>query len=200
MKFSENKKIAIFCGSSVGSADVYAKTAITLIDVMYNAGFDLIYGGAKVGIMGVIGKRMLSNGGKAIGVMPKSLVDVEIADQNISELIVVNSMHERKQKISSLADGFILLPGGSGSLEEFFEVYTWAQLGYHNKPCSILNIDGYYDHLLKFLDHSVTQGFMKSMYRNMIIVSSSPHELIQKILSYQPPAEKKWLAESLPQN
>lgn len=187
------KKLAIFCGSSVGNSDLYREGAEKLADVMSAAGVTVIYGGAKVGLMGFIADRMLANGANVIGVIPQSLVDVEVAHQNLTALHIVNTMHERKALIAELADGFIMLPGGPGSLDEFFEVITWSQLGIHAKPCGILNISGYYDSLLQFLDHVVIQGFMKQPYRDMIIVDDQPHALINRLMSYQSPLESKWV-------
>lgn len=190
------KKIAVFCGSNTGNLSAYSEDAKKLANVMSDAGITLIYGGAKVGLMGVIANQMLENNSHVIGVMPKSLVDVEIAHEKLSELRVVNSMHERKALIATLADGFIMLPGGPGSLDEFFEMFTWGQLGYHTKPCGILNTDGYYDNLLKFLDHSVLQGFLKQSHRNMIIVNQEPSSLINSFRDYQAPLDKKWINKS----
>lgn len=186
------KKIAIFCGSKTGNLSSYSDDAKKLANVMSEAGVTLIYGGAKVGIMAVIANQMLENNSHVIGVMPKSLVDVEIAHENLTELHIVNSMHERKILIETLADGFIMLPGGPGSLDEFFEVFTLAQLGYHTKPCGILNTDGYYNHLLKFLDEAVLQGFLKPSHRNMIIVDQEPRSLINRFMNYQASLDKKW--------
>lgn len=188
-----SKKIAIFCGSHTGNNPLFSEAAKQLAILMAHAGITLVYGGAKVGLMGVLADEMLKNNGYVIGIMPKSLVDVEIAHQYLTELRVVDSMHERKAMLAELADGFMMLPGGPGSLDEFFEMFTWAQLGYHSKPCSILNICNYYDHLLKFLDQATEQGFMKQVYRDMIIVEDSPGILLQKINNYRAPAEKKWI-------
>lgn len=190
------KKIAVFCGSHSGNNPLFSQAAKQLATLMAQARISLIYGGAKVGLMGVLADQMLENNGHVIGIMPKSLVNVEIAHQHLTELHVVDSMHERKALIAEWADGFIMLPGGPGSLDEFFEMLTWAQLGYHSKPCSILNICNYYDHLLKFLDQAVEQGFMKQVYRDMIIVENSSERLLQKINIYQAPAEKKWIDNS----
>lgn len=193
MSLSPINKIAVFCGSGTGNTQKYTQAAEEFANVMSSAGITVIYGGAKVGLMGIIANRMLENGGKVIGVMPKSLVDVEIAHDALTELHVVNSMHERKALIADLADSFIMLPGGSGSLDEFFEMFTWAQLGYHAKPCGILNVDGYYNYLLKFLDHVVSEGFLKNEYRNMIIVNESPQTMLQNFISYRAPVNKKWI-------
>jgi uncharacterized protein (TIGR00730 family) len=196
MSHTKIKNLAVFCGSSVGNSTLYGEAAEKLADVMSNLGITLVYGGAKVGLMGLIANRMLSHGAKVIGVMPKSLVDVEIAHKGLTELHIVNSMHARKALIAELVDGFIMLPGGSGSVEEFFEMYTCAQLGYHSKPCGILNVSGYYDYLLKFLDHAVSQEFLKQTYRDMIIVDQSPQTLINRFMQYQAPLDKKWISHN----
>src|SRR5579862_5553391 len=160
------KKIGVFCGSNTGNNPLYAETAKQLAISMAHAGITLVYGGANVGLMGVLADNILKNNGYVVGVIPKSLVEVEIAHQHLTELHTVNSMHERKAMIADISDGFIMLPGGPGSLDEFFETLTWAQLGYHSKPCGILNVCNYYNYLLKFLDHAVEQGFIKQVHRN----------------------------------
>lgn len=174
-------KLAVFCGSNTGYSDEYRQSAENMADVLSSIGITLVYGGAKIGLMGVIANRMLKNGSKVIGVIPKSLVDIEIAHDGLTELHVVNSMYERKVLICKLSDGFILLPGGSGSLDEFFEMFTLAQLGYHTKPCCVLNTSGYYDSLLQFLDNAVNQGFLNPTARNTIIVNQSPDTLIENL-------------------
>lgn len=187
------KAIAIFCGANVGSNPIYATTATQLANLFADSNITLVYGGANIGLMGILADQVLTRGGKAIGVIPQSLVDVEIAHKNLTELHVVHTMHERKALMAELADGFIMLPGGPGSLDEFFEMYTWAQLGYHKKPCGLLNVNGYYDHLLKYLDHAVTEGFLKQSQRDMIIVDQSCQSLLQKFATYEPLQDTKWL-------
>jgi uncharacterized protein (TIGR00730 family) len=178
--------LCVFCGAHTGNVDTYRHDAERLADALTQAGINLVYGGAKVGLMGIIANRMLSNGSNVIGVIPQSLVDVEIAHEKLTELHIVNSMHERKALLSKLSDGFIMLPGGPGSLEEFFEVITAAKLGYHTKPCGILNSDGYYNQLLNFLDHTVQQGFLRPAHRNLIVVDQDPKALINRFMNYQP--------------
>jgi uncharacterized protein (TIGR00730 family) len=197
MNLNKIKKLGIFCGANMGNSSLYSEAAENLADLMSAMGIDLVYGGAKVGLMGAIANRMVQNGAAVIGVIPKSLFDVEIAHEGLTKLHVVNSMHERKALISELSDGFIMLPGGPGSLDEFFEMFTWGQLGYHTKPCGILNIAGYYDHLLKFLDNAVSQGFLKQVHRNMIIVDQSPAQLINNFMNYKAPSAKKWIDKSV---
>lgn len=185
--------IAIFCGSNLGVDEQYRIVAENLIDTLFDRQMTLVYGGAKVGLMGAIADRMIKHGGNVIGVIPKFLVDVEVAHEHLNRLHIVDSMHARKNLISDISDGFILLPGGHGSLDEFFEMITWAQLGLHSKPCGILNINGYYDDLLNMLDKMLKNKFIKSVHRNMVIVSESPHDLINNFMSYQPPLDKKWI-------
>lgn len=188
------KKIGVFCGANAGSDPIYTQATIQLAEYLVDAGITLVYGGSKAGLMGILADSVLKNNGQVIGVIPQSLVNVELAHPHLSELHIVNSMQERKTLIAELSDGFIMLPGGAGSLDEFFEMYTLAQLGYHAKPCSILNMNNYYDHLLTFLDHAVDQGFMKQAYRNMIIIEKTPQILLQKLNAYQAPG-KKWIVE-----
>ncbi len=192
---SENKikKLAVFCGSSLGFEEIYAQEARKLGSVLHQHQIGLVYGGASVGIMNEIANTVLTLGGEAIGVMPESLVKVEIAHKNLTHLHVTKSMHERKAVISDLSDGFILLPGGVGSLEEFFEVFTWSQLGYHQKPCGVLNIHGYFDGLLQFLNHTVASGFVKQAHLDSIIVEQDPEKLIQRFQNYSPVIETKWI-------
>ncbi len=182
------KKIAIFCGSSTGNLSTYSEDAKKLANKMSDAGMTLVYGGAKVGLMGVIANQMLKNNSRVIGVIPQSLVDIEIAHEDLTELHIVNSMHKRKELMAELADAFIMLPGGAGSLDEFFEIFTWGKLGYHQKPCGILNSSGYYDSLLSFLDHAVLQGFLKRHHRDMIIVNQNSSQLIDSFMDYQSPS------------
>jgi uncharacterized protein (TIGR00730 family) len=184
MAVHEIKSLAVFCGANAGSSTSYSESAKDLADAMCDAGITLVYGGAKVGLMGVIADQMLKNGARVIGVMPKSLVDIESAHTGLSDFHVVATMQERKNLIAELSDGFITLPGGIGSLDEFFEMITLEQLGYHQKPSGILNAVGYYDHLLEFLDHAVVQGFFKKIYRDRIIVDASPRSLLKKLTHF----------------
>lgn len=179
------KQIAVFCGSSLGTESTFTGATIALAECMADADITLIYGGAKVGLMGQIADHMLKRKKKVIGVIPRSLDHIEISHDYLSKLHIVATMHERKALMEELADGFILLPGGIGSLEEFFEMFTWAKLGYHNKPCGILNINNYYDYLLHFLDLSVQKGFLKSVHRDMIFVETSPSVLLEKFQAFQ---------------
>lgn len=160
------------------------------------AGIELVYGGAAVGLMREVADAALDAGGKVIGVLPRSLVDRELGHAGLTELHIVQSMHERKARMAELSDGFIAMPGGIGTFEEIFEVWTWAQLGEHAKPCSLLNVGGYYDALIVFLDSVVAHRFLKPAIRDMLLVSSDPAALLQKISRYQAPTVSKWIESS----
>ncbi|UGB31186.1 TIGR00730 family Rossman fold protein [Metabacillus sp. B2-18] len=187
------KRICVFCGSSPGASDLYSEDAAKLGAQLAKEGITLVYGGSKVGIMGVVANAALQAGGEVIGVIPKMLMERELAHPGLSELIIVHSMHERKAKMEELSDGFVVLPGGPGTMEEFFEVYTWAQLGEHSKPIGMMNSNHYYDKLLAFFDHMIQEQFLKPEYRSMVIVDSDPEQLIQKFRSYEPPLLTKWI-------
>jgi uncharacterized protein (TIGR00730 family) len=187
------KNICVFCGSNPGSNPDYMEGAKKLGIALAEAGITLVYGGARIGLMGAVADTVLAHGGEVIGVIPKSLVDREIAHTGLTDLHIVGSMHERKALMSELADGFIALPGGSGTLEEFFEVFTWAQLGHHQKPCGLLNLNGYFTPLLQFIDHTIGEGFMKEDYRAMILSDSEPEPLLQRFEQYQAPEIVKWV-------
>ncbi len=184
--------IAVFCGSSTGNNDVYIEHAERFGKELANNHKTLIYGGAQVGCMGALADASLHSGGKVIGVIPEKLKAVEIAHEQLTDLHVVQTMHERKSKMAELADGFVALPGGSGTLEEWFEAFTWSQLGYHTKPCGLLNVHNFFDPLINMLDHTIEQGFMNKSYREMIIVSSDPKELLEKMDDYTPNHAVKW--------
>jgi uncharacterized protein (TIGR00730 family) len=186
-------RLCVFCGSNAGQDPVYLNTARALGEALAASGIGLVYGGASVGLMGAVADAVLDKGGDVIGVMPKALVDKEIAHKGLSDLRVVGSMHERKALMAELADGFIALPGGLGTFEELFEVWTWAQLGYHRKPCALLNAGGFYDKLTDFLDDVVERGFVKPIHRAMLIVENDPAVLIQAIRAYEPPKVDKWI-------
>jgi len=174
------KRIAVFCGSSSGSKENYIKEAIMLGKELAKRNITLVYGGASVGIMGAVADSVLEEGGQAIGVMPTFLKEKEISHQNLSELIIVNSMHERKAKLSEMADGFIVLPGGPGTLEEFFEIYTALKLGLHQKPVGLLNIDHYYDPLISLFDHMCKEGFLKMDDDSILIIEENPNLLLDQ--------------------
>jgi uncharacterized protein (TIGR00730 family) len=186
-------RLCVFCGSSAGLDPVYLETARLLGEALAQSGIELVYGGASVGLMGAVADAVLANGGHVIGVMPQALVDKEVAHMGLSDLRVVGSMHERKALMAELSDGFIALPGGLGTFEELFEVWTWAQLGYHKKPCALLNVAGFYDKLADFLDDVVERGFVKPIHRAMLIVKDEPAALIEAMRAYEPPKVDKWI-------
>lgn len=191
------KRICVFCGSSPGARPEYLRAAEQLGHVLASKNLGLVYGGARVGMMGKIAEAVLEKGGEVIGVIPKGLVEREVAFTGLADLRVVDSMHERKALMADLSDGFIALPGGLGTIEEFFEVATWAQLGMHPKPCGLLNVEQYYSRLMDFLDHTVSEKFVELEHRSMILVEESPERLLQKFETYQPPTVDKarWVLE-----
>ena len=172
------KRIAVFCGSNLGQSRRYQQSARDVGQALSRHNKTLIYGGGSVGLMGVIADTLLEQKGEVIGVIPELMASTEVAHQGLSELIIASTMHERKATMASLADGFMLLPGGAGSLDEFFEILTWRKLGLHDKPCAILNHEGYYDKLLQFIDHAVSEGFMQQAHRDMILVGDDSYELV----------------------
>jgi uncharacterized protein (TIGR00730 family) len=187
------KSICVYCGSSPGKMSEYSAAGRTLGRELVKRGLGLVYGGASVGIMGAVADAVLQEGGSVTGVIPKSLAKKEIAHHGLDELLVVDSMHDRKAKMAELSSGFVALPGGWGTLEEIFEVLTWAQLGFHDKPCGLLNICGYYDNLGVFLEHAMEQGFVREAYRPMIMIEDQATVLLDRFASYQAPKVKKWI-------
>ncbi|MBM7542789.1 TIGR00730 family Rossman fold protein [Amphibacillus cookii] len=189
------KRIAVFCGSSNGASNVYIDGAKKLGKALAKHNIALVYGGASVGMMGAVADAVLDEGGQVIGVMPRFLEQREIAHKRLSELIVANSMHERKAKMAELADGFIALPGGPGTLEEFFEIFTWAQLGLHQKPCGLLNINDYFNPLIELFKHMTKEQFLDEKYRSMAIVDDEPSQLLEKFNSFEAPTLKTYSKE-----
>ncbi|MEF3074246.1 TIGR00730 family Rossman fold protein [Methylobacter sp. Wu1] len=185
------KSICVYCGSSPGRLEAYSNAARALARTLVDRNIRLVYGG--VGIMGLLADAVLELGGQAVGVIPEGLVRREVAHKHLTELHVTQSMHERKMLMAELSDGFIALPGGIGTLEELFEVWTWAQLGLHKKPCGLLNIAGYFDALTAFLDHAVTEQFVKQPHHSILIVEREPEALLDRFDSYMPPAVTKWM-------
>ncbi len=184
-------RICVFCGSNPGAAPEYMQAAQNLGRVLAARQLALVYGGAWVGMMGELANSALEAGGHVIGVIPQALAD-KVAHTSLSDLRIVNSMHERKALMAELADGFVVLPGGLGTLEEFFEVLTWSQLGMHHKPCGLLNVNQYYRQLAEFLDYAVTQRFLKAEHRAMLLMDDDPGSLLDKFDTYQPPTVDKW--------
>jgi hypothetical protein len=183
----------VFCGSRPGNAPAYVDTARRLGRVLAQRGQRLVFGGGRVGLMGAVADGALSAGGQVIGVIPRALAEREVAHTELSELRVVGSMHERKALMSELSDGFIALPGGLGTLEELFEVWTWAQLGIHRKPCGLLEADGLFSPLLSFLDSLVERGFVMAAHRDMLLVDADPCVLLDRMAGHRPAAVDKLL-------
>ncbi len=188
--------VCVFCGSCPGNDPDYAAAAQELGRTLAERGTTLVYGGGHVGLMGVVADAALGAGGEVIGVMPRSLVDREIGHTNLTKLHVVRSMHERKALMSELSEGFIALPGGNGTLEELFEVLTWAQLGEHAKPCGLLNVAGYYDPLLAVFDQMVDRAFLKREHRELVLVEEAASSLLERFEGYEPPRTIKWIDDS----
>lgn len=182
----------MYCGSNTGREPKYADAARELAKTLVAHDLDLVYGGSDCGIMGVIANAVLDGGGKVHGVIPKMLCDKEIAHKNLTKLHVVSSMHDRKSMMAALSDGFIAMPGGFGTLEEIVEVLTWGQLRFHNKPCGLFNVDGYFDHLLAYLDHAQAEGFLRSENRQMILCDASAAGIIRLFEQYSAPLVDKW--------
>ncbi|HXM52027.1 MAG TPA: TIGR00730 family Rossman fold protein [Candidatus Binatus sp.] len=186
-------RIGVFCGSSVGDRPAYRQAAVELAGALARRGLGLVYGGARVGLMGVLADAMLQHRGEVIGVIPKALLDLEIAHAGLADLRVVGSMHERKAIMVELADGFIAMPGGYGTLEEFCEVLTWAQLGLHRKPCGLLDVDSYFDPLLAQFDGAVSAGFLRPENRALLLTANDPDALLDLFASYKPISVPKWI-------
>jgi uncharacterized protein (TIGR00730 family) len=187
-------QVCVFCGSSPGTDPAYLAAAEHVGRTLAERDVGLIYGGAGVGTMGALADAALAAGGRVTGVIPQSLVDREIAHPRLSELYVVADLHERKAKMASLADAFLVLPGGAGTLEELFEVFTWAQLGLHHKPIALLDVAGYYQPMLRFMDHMAGQGFLRREYRDMLIVDTDVTEVLDRYSDHRTPQDK-WTAE-----
>ena len=185
--------ICVFCGSNAGRSEVYADAARALAAAIAGRGLKLVYGGGNIGLMGVLADAALAAGGQVIGVAPRRLLEKEVVHQELSELRIVDSMHERKALMAELSDAFIALPGGLGTFEETFEVLTWTQLGFHRKPCGLLNVAGFYDGLTAFLDHAVAERFLKAEHRAMILVGREPGTLIDHLTSCRLPEVGKWI-------
>jgi len=187
------RRVCVFCGSSPGVSPIHADAARAMGATLAAAGIGLVYGGGAVGLMGIVADSAMATGGSVIGVIPKALADLEIAHQGLTELHVVGSMHERKAMMADLSDGFVAMAGGIGTLEELFEIWTWGQLGDHGKPVAMLNIGGFYDPLIGFLDGVVDAGFFRQQHRGMLFVDSDPGALLAKMRGYAPPDLGKWI-------
>jgi uncharacterized protein (TIGR00730 family) len=186
------RRICVFCGSNSGVRSEYAEAARALAVVLAEHKLGIVYGGGNVGLMGVLADAALGVGGEVIGVIPQSLLDKEVGHRGVTELLVVETMHERKALMNDLSDAFIALPGGFGTLDEFFEVLTWSQLGFHGKPCALLNVAGYYDRMLAMLDHAVAEGLLRPAHRELVIADTDPARLMQRLGAFPPaPKEKR---------
>ncbi len=190
------KSLCVYCGSSSGCAPAYTAAARELGQLLAAQQIELIYGGGRVGLMGVLADAVLDAGGRVQGVIPQSLADREVAHLGLTQLHVVDSMHQRKALMAELADGFLALPGGLGTFEELFEIWTWAQLGMHAKPIGLLNVAGYFNLLLRFLDHAVSHQLLKPVHREVLIVSTDPAEMLRMLRQALPVITPKWIDAS----
>ncbi len=188
------RSVCVFCGSNAGARSLYVEAAHDVGRAVADRGLRLVYGGASVGLMGAIADAALGAVGEVVGVMPRALVEREIAHNGLSELHEVASMHERKALMSDLSDAFLALPGGAGTLEEVFEIWTWAQLGHHRKPVGLLNAGSYFDLLIAFLDHQQRERFVRPEHRDMLIVEEQPERILDRFERYEPPVVEKWIA------
>ena len=186
-------RVCVYAGSNAGRDPAYAAAAEDLARTLAARGIGVVYGGARVGLMGIVADTALANGGEVIGIIPGDLVEREIAHQGLTDLRVVGSMHERKALMAELSDAFVALPGGAGTLEELIEVYTWSQLGLHAKPMGALNVRGYYDRLAAMLDHAVHEGFLRSQHREALHIAGTTHELLERFEGWAPATVGKWL-------
>jgi len=189
-------RLCVFCGSSFGVRDVYRASTVAFGRLLAERGIELVYGGARAGLMGALADAVLAGGGRVIGVIPEALVDRELAHPGLTELRIVASMHERKAMMASLADGFVALPGGIGTLEELFEVWTWSQLGLHAKPCALLDVAGFYTGLSAFMDHVAAEGFLRPAQRQALLVESGAEALLQRMASHRPEPATQWIDAS----
>jgi uncharacterized protein (TIGR00730 family) len=193
---AELRRVCVFCGSSTGSKPAHAAAAELFGARLASQGVGLVFGGGRIGLMGKLADAVLAGGGEAIGVIPRALVNREVAHTGLTELRVVDSMHERKALMADLADGFVALPGGLGTVEEICEVLTWAQLGIHDKPCVLLNVDAYFDPLLAFLDHVVAEGFLDRDSRALVLVAAEPEAVLDVMRRHQPAPVARWLDDA----
>ena len=184
------RRICVFCGSNAGVRSEYAEAARALAAILVERKLGIVYGGGKVGLMGVLADAAIEHGGEVIGVIPQSLLDKEVGHRGVTELLVVQTMHERKARMNDLSDAFIALPGGFGTLDEFFEILTWAQLGLHRKPCALLNVAGYYNNLLAMLDYAAKERFLRPAHRELVIADTDPTQLLQRLGAFSPAPRK----------
>ena len=187
------QRICVFCGSNSGTNPAYQEAAVNLGRLLPERGIELVYGGGNIGLMGVLADAALQSHGRVIGVIPDSLMAREVGHPGLTELRIVKSMHERKALMSDLSDGFIAMPGGFGTFEEFCEIVTWSQLGIHSKPCGLLNVEGYYDPLLELFDHAVCEGFLREENRRLVLEDCDPAGLLERFASFAPRAVDRWI-------
>lgn len=187
------KCVCVFCGSSSGKRPMFAEAADQLAEALVRRELQVVYGGAKVGLMGVVADAVLRRGGKVIGVIPRMLMKKEVVHEDLTELHVVSSMHERKAKMAELADGFVSLPGGLGTWEETLEMLTWAQLGIHNKPCALLNVGDFFTPLVQLFERGRAEGFVRAEHLELLLVDDAPDSLLARMEAYEPPKQSKWL-------
>lgn len=189
------KSVSVFCGSSMGNQEIFKEEAKKLAQYFCAKDIELTYGGSNVGIMSILADTMLANGGRVVGVIPQFLIDIEVGHTKLSKLHVVNSMQERKVLLAEISDAFIAFPGGVGTLDELFEMMVMTQLRVHDKPIGILNVDGFFDHLLKFLDHAVDRGFIRAEHRDNVMVSDDIDSLMEKLKGFEPVKMTHWISE-----
>ncbi|AYN18225.1 TIGR00730 family Rossman fold protein [Pseudomonas monteilii] len=187
------RSVCVFCGASIGANPAYREAAVALGQAIARRGLTLVYGGGAVGLMGVVADAAMAAGGEVVGIIPQSLLDAEVGHKGLTRLEVVDGMHARKARMAELSDAFIALPGGLGTLEELFEVWTWGQLGYHAKPLGLLDVNGFYDKLGGFLDHIVEEGFVRQQHRAMLLLAQQPDELLDGMDSFIAPVAPKWV-------
>jgi len=188
-------RLCVFCGSSAGEDPRYLDAATELGVALARREIGLVYGGSRMGLMGRLAQAVLDEGGEVVGVIPRALMNREVAHPNLADLVVTESMHERKAEMAARSDGFIAAPGGLGTLEEFFEVLTWSQLGFHRKPCGVLNVDGYYEPLVALLDRALQEGFLQDAHRRMVLVESEPAPLLDRMVRYEAPRVPQWIGQ-----
>lgn len=189
------RRVCVYCGSNPGRVSEYVAAGQRLGSLLAEAGLGVVYGGASIGVMGAVANAALAGGAEVIGVIPSALATREVAHPGLSEMVVVESMHERKARMAELSDAFVALPGGWGTIEEIFEALTWAQLGLHRKPCGLLNVAGYFDHLEAFLEHAMGEAFVRAEYRPMMMVEEDPETLLQRFRTYEAPRVRKWITK-----
>lgn len=189
------KRITVFCGSRIGASEIYKEGAQLLGKELAKRKITLVYGGGSIGLMGIVADTVLKEGGKVVGVIPKMLQEREISNLDLTELHIVDSMHTRKAMMADLADGFIAMPGGAGTLEEFAEIFTWSQLGVHDKPIGLLNINKFFDPLIQFYDHMLNEKFLEEKHRHLAIVDDEPSNLIDRLHTFEKPEVKTYVNE-----